>query len=141
MHNLRRVAAGLRGEYLEPEATPEPEDQEAQSSPATSKKNKKGKKNAATNADVEWQNMSEFERDEGRIEVGEIGSRTNVVEEGGEIPEVEVVGDAEMDDGDKKKRKNDTTSKSDKEARKKAKKARNKEFKAKKEKARLERSE
>ncbi|CAI6341661.1 unnamed protein product [Periconia digitata] len=81
MHNLRRIAAGLRGEYLEPEATPEPEE------PRSSKKSKTGKE-ATTDGTEDWQSMSEWEKEEGQIEVGEVGERSNVVQEGGEAPEV-----------------------------------------------------
>jgi len=135
MHNLRRVAAGLHGEYLEPEPTPEPEDSKERSL-GSQKKVKHGKK-AATDATVgtqeEWQTMSEFEREEGVVEVGEVGDRINVVQEGGEVPELKVVDDAEAEDNGKKTKK-------DKEARKQAKKARNKEMRAQKEKARAEKT-
>lgn len=124
MHNLRRVAAGLRGEYLEPEATPEPEEDEGAAA-AKSRSGKKGKNGADQE---EWQTMSEWEREEGLVEVGEIGERTNVVQEGGEAPEVEVEQDAP------KKRKTDGE-KVDKEARKKLKKQRNKELRKEKEQA------
>ncbi|KAF1950740.1 hypothetical protein CC80DRAFT_225871 [Byssothecium circinans] len=138
MHNLRRVAAGLRGEYLEPEATPEPEEQDGG---AAYQKGRKGKRKAA-DADVtggaqeEWQNMSEFEREEGQVEVGEVGDRTNVVQEGGEVPEIEVAAGAEES---AKKRKPDE-GKVDKEARKKAKKERNKQLKKQKEKTKERKS-
>ncbi|PSN65628.1 hypothetical protein BS50DRAFT_63433 [Corynespora cassiicola Philippines] len=110
MHNLRRVAAGLRGEFLEPEATPEPEEGEAGADDeegGSGKKGKKGKKGKTVDveADPDWQNMSEYERDEGHVEVGEVGDRVAFVGEGGEEPE-----------------------KVDKAARKKAKKERQKEF-------------
>lgn len=128
MHNLRRVAAGLRGEYLEPEPSPEPEEQGA-----SSKGDWKGKKSGG--AEETWQDMSEFEKEEGAVEVGEIGARTNFVQEGGEAPELEAA-----DEDGQKKRKQGDDSKLDKEARKKAKKAKDKEFRAKKEKERLEKA-
>jgi hypothetical protein len=142
MHNLRRVAAGLRGEYLEPEATPEPEENE-QDSGATNRKGKgkKGRRSADTvdGAQNEWQDMSEFEREEAEIEVGEIGERVIVVQEGGDAPVVEVTGGAEQ--GRKKRKKGgDGEGVVDKEARKKAKKSRHKEEQAKKEKARAGKS-
>ncbi|KAF9692239.1 hypothetical protein EKO04_009611 [Ascochyta lentis] len=121
MHNLRRVAAGLRGEYLEPEATPEPEEEEAADNSAQSKYGKKanGKKTTFTDADadevqVEWQDKEAYEREQGDIELGDLGDRSNTVAEGGEAPDVEVTGE---------KRKG-ADAKLDKDARKKAKKER-----------------
>ncbi|KAJ4301045.1 hypothetical protein N0V90_003135 [Kalmusia sp. IMI 367209] len=125
MHNLRRVAAGLRGEYLEPEPSPEPEEQSATTNGGW--KGRKSSENTTMAAQEDWQNMSEFEREEGMIE------------EGGEAPELEAIAGAEEGEGEKKKRKGDE-GKLDKEARKKAKKAKDKEFRAKKEKARTEKS-
>ncbi|KAF2198201.1 hypothetical protein GQ43DRAFT_340335, partial [Delitschia confertaspora ATCC 74209] len=138
MHNLRRVAAGLRGEVLEVEVEVEggeggeglgegvghvevAERVVGGAVGGTGKKDVKGLK------DVEegWQAMSEYEREEGAIEVGEIGDRDHFVGAGGEEPVVEVHGE----DGESKKRKGEGL---DKEARKKAKKERNKEFKRKK---------
>jgi hypothetical protein len=137
MHNLRRVAAGLRGEYLEPEATPEPEEQEEQDAPSWKKGKKKGKNTKAE----EWQSMSEFEREEGRIEVGEVGERTNVVQDGGEAPEIEAAVGAEMDvvtEGLKKRKIEEGDV--DKEARKVAKRERQKQLKRDKERAKAEKS-
>ena len=133
MHNLRRVAAGLKGDYLEPEPTPEPEgeDQNQHNNGFSGK----GKKAAAATED--WQDMSEFEREEGMIEVGEVGDRSNFVQEGGEAPELETSAGAE---GEGKKRRQDEEGKIDKAARKKAKKAKDKEFRAQKEKERAEKS-
>lgn len=142
MHNLRRVAAGLRGEYLEPEATPEPEEKEQDSKASNWKgKGKKSRRGAdiIDGAQNEWQDMSEFEREEAEIEVGEIGDRVNVVREGGDAPKVEVTGGAEQD-GKKRKKGGDGEGVVDKETRKKAKKARHKEEKAMKEKARAGKS-
>ncbi|KAF1358011.1 hypothetical protein EJ07DRAFT_167031 [Lizonia empirigonia] len=113
MHNLRRVAAGLRGEYLEPEATPEPEDEEE-----------------AGAAEIEWQDKETYEREQGEIEVGDLGDRSNVVGEGGQEPEVEVTGE---------KRKG-ADAKLDKEARKKAKKERDAQRKKENEKKRAEKA-
>ncbi|KAJ4380330.1 hypothetical protein N0V86_004641 [Didymella sp. IMI 355093] len=117
MHNLRRVAAGLRGEFLEPEPTPEPEEQFAEREETWKGKKGKGKKTTFTDeeagdAQVEWQDKDVYEREQGEIEIGEVSDRTNVVQEGGEEPEVEVTGE---------KRKGDQLSKED---RKKAKKER-----------------
>jgi hypothetical protein len=138
MHNLRRVAAGLRGEHLEPQATPEPEEQEHDS--GTSDWKGKGKKaNKRTHitdgTQNEWQSMSEYEREEGNIEVGDIGDRMNVVQEGDNAPEAEMMGGAEQG-GREKKPGSEGAGPGDKKARKQAKKARHKEERTKKEKAR-----
>ena len=134
MHNLRRIAAGLRGEYLEPEATPEPEEEEATEGGAQTFNGKKGKgkKTKFTDAEageveIEWQDKEAYEREQGEIEIGELGDRTNVVQEGDE--EVEATGE---------KRKGD--SKLDKDARKKAKKERDAQRKKENEKKRAEKA-
>ncbi|KAJ8113602.1 hypothetical protein OPT61_g4306 [Boeremia exigua] len=120
MHNLRRVAAGLRGEYLEPEPTPEPEEAAAEGDRAWNGKNKgKGKRTTFTDAEagtveVEWQDKETYEREQGEMEIGDLGDRTNVVQDGGDEPHVDVTGE---------KRKGGDA-KLDKEARKKAKKDR-----------------
>lgn len=133
MHNLRRVAAGLRGEYLEPEATPEPEELEPDFGTTSLKGDgKRGKQGGlGANEQSEWQDMSEFEREEGQIEVGDLGATTNVLAEGGEVPQVEVVTGAEQ--GGAKRTQDVEDAGMDKEARKKAKKARNMERLRKKE--------
>lgn len=123
MHNLRRVAAGLHGEYLEPEKTPEPEEDEGDESEKSTwkgnKKGGKGKKNVE-----EWQDIAEYEQEAGGIEVGELGPRTVTVAEGGEEPEVQATsgtkrkGEGEAADG-----------KLSKDARKKAKKERDQQRK------------
>jgi hypothetical protein len=121
----------MRGEYLEPEATPEPEETGAQDD-ASSANGKKSAKSDAGNVQGEgaaaegWQDMSEYERDEGGVEVGELGDRDHFVKSGGDAPPVQVTG-VQEDIGTKRK------AKDDKEARKKAKKERNKEFKRQKE--------
>ncbi|PVH97799.1 hypothetical protein DM02DRAFT_67780 [Periconia macrospinosa] len=127
MHNLRRVAAGLRGEYLEPEATPEPEEQNEEG-----RSRKKGRKDADTANETgeDWQTMSEWEREEGLIEVGEVGERTHVVQEGGEAPEVGVEGEE-----DAAKKQTSDGKKVDKEERKKQKKQRAKQLRKEKEQA------
>lgn len=136
MHNLRRVAAGLRGEYLEPEATPEPEEDAFAELGAQSKYSKKGKGTKTTFTDpeagpveIEWQDKETYEREQGEIELGDLGSRANVVAEGGEEPQVEVAGE---------KRKGDA--KLDKDARKKAKKERDVQRKKEMEKQRAEKA-
>jgi hypothetical protein len=127
MHNLRRVAAGLRGEYLEPEKTPEPEEDEE----GAGKFNKKGGKKRKTAPDAttadDWEPLEQFERDQGVIEIGEVGDRTNFVQEGAEEPEVQVTGGAQ--ESGAKKQKKDIKGLSDKEARKLAKKEKNQQRK------------
>lgn len=138
MHNLRRIAAGLRGEYLEPEPTPEPEGEEgaegAEGGKAWRGKRARGGKTTFTDpeagaVEVEWQDKDVYEREQGEIEVGEVGDRNNVVQEGGDEPEVEVTGE---------KRKGDD--KLDKEARKKAKKERDAQRKKEMEKKRKDKA-
>ena len=105
MHNLRRIVAGLRGEFLEPEPTPEPEEQVAEGEAAW--KGKKGKGTKTTFIDgneFEWQDKEVYEQEQGEIEVGEIFERSNVVQDGGEEPEVEV--EVEVT-GEKRKSKED----------------------------------
>lgn len=131
MHNLRRVAAGLKGNYLEPEPTPEPEGDDRNTGVNDTQDQSKTKQGADT-AVEEWQEMSEYEREEAVIEVGDIGDRTNFVQQ----EEIE----AGHLSGEGKKRKKEEDGKLDKAARKKAKKAKDKEFRAQKEKARAEKS-
>ncbi|KAH9860634.1 hypothetical protein J1614_011965 [Plenodomus biglobosus] len=128
LHNLRRVAAGLRGEYLEPEGTPEPEGEEggdvvagADGGAWKGKDKGKGKKNAP-----EWQDAEVVAQQENGLVVGEVGDRTNAVSEGGEEPEVQAT-DLGGEAG--KKRKQEGDSKMSKEARKKAKKERDQQRK------------
>ena len=131
MHNLRRIAAGLRGEYLEPEPTPEPEAEEgAEGEKAWNGKKGKGKKTTFTDAEVEWQDKEAYEREQGEMEIGDVGARANIVQDGGEEPEVEVsVAGEKRKGGD---------AKLDKEARKKAKKERDAQRKKELEKQRKE---
>ncbi|KAL6709712.1 hypothetical protein ACN47E_001140 [Coniothyrium glycines] len=120
MHNLRRVAAGLRGEYLEPEATPEPEGDGDDA--AFEKKGRKGKGARKGAQTEEWTDTATYAEEEGLgIETGEIGDRSNFVQEGGEEPEVEATQGGKKRKGDAKGEVND---KLDKAARKKAKKDR-----------------
>ncbi|KAK7181389.1 hypothetical protein DPSP01_008728 [Paraphaeosphaeria sporulosa] len=130
MHNLRRVAAGLKGNYLEPEPTPEPEGGERNAVDGTKDQPNAGMTDGTAAED--WQDMSEFEREEGAIEVGEVGDRSNFVAQ-------EEIEPGHLS-GEGKKRKTDDAGKLDKAARKKAKKAKDKEFRAQKEKARAEQS-
>ncbi|KAL5121905.1 hypothetical protein ACEQ8H_000121 [Pleosporales sp. CAS-2024a] len=123
MHNLRRVAAGLRGEYFEPEKTPEPEED---SGAKKSSKNKR-KDLSTTMADADWQDKAEYEAEQGGVEVGEVGDRTNVVQGGGEEPEIQLTGGAAQNGA--KKRKTGAQAMTDKEARKAAKKEREKAWK------------
>lgn len=133
MHNLRRVAAGLRGEYLEPEATPEPE-AGADTEQEDSKRAKSTKKARKADAGVEegWTDMAIYAQEEGLgMEIGEIGDRTNVVEDGGEEPEIETTdGPAGQDKHNKTKTKGRHGEEGvDKAARKKAKKERDQQRK------------
>ncbi|KAH7077162.1 hypothetical protein FB567DRAFT_451381 [Paraphoma chrysanthemicola] len=134
MHNLRRVAAGLRGEYLEPEKTPEPED-DAEDERAGRKKGGRKRKEVPVE---DWQDKEVYDLEEGTHEIGEAGPRTNVVQDGGEEPEVEITGGEVQESG--KKRKTDAggvdESKMSKEERKKAKKARSEQRKKENEKKR-----
>ncbi|KAF2141694.1 uncharacterized protein K452DRAFT_298365 [Aplosporella prunicola CBS 121167] len=124
LHNLRRVEAGLRGEVIKPE--PEASDdmvldgmieeteQTMQAEGGASKKSKKG----ASGAEEGWQDMGDYQREqlEEGNEVGELGQRSNFVEQG-EEPKIAEGG----------------KSKVDKEARKKAKKERERQQKLEKE--------
>ncbi|KAH6612735.1 hypothetical protein C7974DRAFT_323188 [Boeremia exigua] len=126
MHNLRRIAAGLRGEVLEPEPTPEPEEDEgAARDKAWKAKKGKGIKTTFADADadpapveIEWQDKDAYEREQGEFESGDLGDRTNVVQEGAAPPELAVEVEAT---GEKRK---GGDAKLDKDARKKAKKER-----------------
>lgn len=132
MHHLRRVAAGMRGEYQEPErALDLEEDQQDFTADVTVSggKGKTGKK--AAGADDDWQDLASYQAEQGDIEIGEIGDRTNVVQEGGEEPQVQ-----SPKNKDRKKRKNEQAEEPvvadgqiDKEARKKAKKERDQQRK------------
>lgn len=122
MHNLRRVAAGLRGEYLEPESTPEPEEGEDALADGVGfaqkswKKGGKGKSGAG-----EWVDQAQYELENPGLEVGEVGQRGPMVHEGVEEPDIRAT------NGDGKKRALDGgegEGKMSKEARKKAKKER-----------------
>ncbi|EUC44544.1 hypothetical protein COCMIDRAFT_97907 [Bipolaris oryzae ATCC 44560] len=120
MHHLRRVAAGLRGEYLEPDTTLEAQAEALDAAAADGE----GSKN--TGVEQEWQDVATYQAEQGGIEIGDVGNRTNVVQEGGQEPPVQT--------NDTKKRKKDQahgqTQQSppdgqvDKDARKKAKKER-----------------
>ncbi|KAI4699669.1 hypothetical protein J4E81_004696 [Alternaria sp. BMP 2799] len=135
MHHLRRVAAGMRGEYQEPErALDEEDDQQNATTDVTVKTGRKGglKKSSqfATVAEGEWQDLAEYQAEQGDIEIGEIGDRTNVVQEGGEEPEVQST------KGKDKKRTNAQVEEQgpadgaiDKDARKRAKKERDQQRK------------
>jgi hypothetical protein len=111
LHNLRRVAAGLHGEFLEPEGTPEPEDGAGEGTGGIqfggSKKDKRNKSGDSSTSQG-WQDRAEYEREEGVMEIGEVGDRSNFVQEGGEMPEVQVTsGEPEKSDKkDKKKKSN-----------------------------------
>lgn len=105
MHNLRRIATGMRGEYMAPEKTPEPEEEDATEGQQVSNKGGKKRKNFSTalNDAGDWQDKAEYERQEGVFEAGDIGERSNYVQEGGEEPEVQVTGGAQEPAPKKKK--------------------------------------
>ena len=143
MHNLRRVAAGWRGEYLEPEGTPEPQGEDAVAEGfGSGNKSGQAKDGKGGKETEEWQDMAEYEREEGVIEVGEVGIRSTAVQEGGKEPRVQVTGGAPV--GKKRKEaviNSEAGGKLDKEARKKAKKEKNQQRKRDNEKKRAERDE
>ncbi|KAF1829755.1 hypothetical protein BDW02DRAFT_509203 [Decorospora gaudefroyi] len=85
MHQLQRVAAGLRGEYLEPDNTLA--EQTGQDAGVTTVKSAMSRKQSVAE-DAEWQDMASYQAEQG-IEIGELADRTNVVHEGGEEPAVE----------------------------------------------------
>ncbi|KAF2034783.1 hypothetical protein EK21DRAFT_97410 [Setomelanomma holmii] len=129
MHNLRRVAAGLRGEYLEPEKTPEPEDNGEEEFAGGRKFKKKGGNKRKETSVEDWQDKAQYEQEEGGFEIGELGPRTNFVEEGGEEPQVEITG-GPQEERSKKMKKDEAGAggeerKMSKEARKLAKKEKN----------------
>lgn len=146
MHNLRRVAAGLRGEYLEPEKTPEPEDNDENTNSASKKINKKGgrkRKEAPVVADEDWQDIAVYEQEEGMIEVGEVGPRIAIVQDGGEEPEVQITGGTSEQTAKKLKKGDEAgqgDGKLDKAARKKAKKERDQQRKKENEKKRAQKA-
>ncbi|KAH7355870.1 hypothetical protein BKA66DRAFT_515869 [Pyrenochaeta sp. MPI-SDFR-AT-0127] len=153
MHNLRRVAAGLQGQYLEPEGTPEPEDGEGDNSEELGHGKKVGKrvsrdiKGGKASADQDgWQNKAEYERDYVAVEISEIGDRKHVARDGSGEPEIEVTGGPQVSGTKRKKGTLDGQHgqdgpKLDKQARKKAKKERNKQQRREQEKKRAEMAE
>lgn len=164
MHNLRRLAAGMRGEYMEPEVTPEPEDANSSHMPLNGAGGAKStggilKHNGVTREeDIEgWMDKEDYEREEGGIEIGDIGRRDTGVRQGGGETEVQITGGPELGGGKKgQKRKTSGLGEEDeagegagdengaggdgrvvdKEARKKAKKERKKKEQQEKEKQR-----
>lgn len=135
LHNLRRVAAGLKGEFLEPEKTPEPDENEDGAFGAKKYNNNGQKrKDFSTITDDDWQDKAEYDAEQGGIEVGEIGDRSNVVEDGGVEPEVQSTGGPGEEVG--KKRKVAGEEFMDKAARKQAKKERDQQRKRENEKKR-----
>ncbi|KAF1942716.1 hypothetical protein EJ02DRAFT_302186, partial [Clathrospora elynae] len=81
MHHLRRVAAGLRGEYMEPDPELEEDEEAGQGSGADTNTYGNGGTKARKGAlkKTEWQDMDVYQREEEGIEIGELGPRTNVV--------------------------------------------------------------
>jgi hypothetical protein len=121
MHNLRRIAAGLRGEYMAPEMTPEPDDNDEDA--AFDKRPNKKRKSFTSALNDDWQDKAEYEREEGVYEVGDVGVRSNFVQEGGEEPEVQAMAGA-LENGAKKRKTVSRAGLSDKEIRKLEKKER-----------------
>ncbi|USP75375.1 hypothetical protein yc1106_02649 [Curvularia clavata] len=116
MHHLRRVAAGLRGEYLAPDKSLDVEEEEAAGAGA--------KGNGSAAADEGWQDMASYQAEQGAVEIGEVGDRTNVVQEGGEEPQVQTKDKKKRKKGQAEDEKVLAEGEVDKEARKKAKKER-----------------
>jgi hypothetical protein len=147
MHNLRRVAAGLRGEYLEPEKTPEPEENGEDEFAGGKKFNQKGGRKRKEVPVEDWQDKAVYEQEEGTIEIGELGPRTTIVQEGGEEPVVEITGGPQEEQSKKRKKSGEADmgtgaadGKMDKEARKQAKRERNEQRKRDNEKKRAEKA-
>lgn len=105
MHNLRRVAAGLRGDYLEPEATPEPEEQGPD----------------AQETRTHWQDAGTAALQEDGLAVGNMWERTNVVVQDDEVLETGRT-NGDVNEGANKRKQEDVVM--TKEQRKKAKKER-----------------
>jgi hypothetical protein len=106
MHNLRRLAAGMRGEYMEPEVTPEPEDISTHITLNGSRNAGGGGilKHSSREEDIEgWMDKEDYEREEGVIEIGEIGPRSSFVRQGGGETEVEITGGPDFEGGRKRK--------------------------------------
>jgi len=127
LHNLRRVEAGLRGEHLEPDLEVLEEDDvvtgaefESNEGVLENQLNGVGNKRTAQQAEEGWQDIEEYQREQGPV-VGEVGTRSNFVADG--VAEPIVVAHRE---GVKE-------SKVDKAARKKAKKERDEKKKREKE--------
>ncbi|KAL8723661.1 MAG: hypothetical protein Q9225_000104 [Loekoesia sp. 1 TL-2023] len=136
LHNLRRVEAGLRGEHLAADLTFKNLGGEGLPDMMSSTATKGGgdeersKGNANKDQDADWQDKDEYEREQA-IEQGEIGSRSNALEdtnidrglsnEGGEIPAVQHVKGSSRAEKDERKRKK-------KEKREQMKKKREKEL-------------
>jgi hypothetical protein len=138
MHHLRRVAAGLRGEYLEPDKTLDEEEDGVQDGAAAdgvvlgSKKPGKGRKEYAA-VEEDWQDMASYQQELG-IEIDELGPRTNVVQEGGEEPEVRAPSEGKKRKKEQAEEGGAGDGKLDKAARKKAKKEREQQEKREREK-------
>jgi hypothetical protein len=132
MHHLRRVAAGMRGEYQEPDRALDLEDEQQNvTADVTITGGLKKQSKKAAGAEEDWQDLAAYQAEQGEIEIGEIGDRSNVVQEGGEEPRVQ-----STKSKDKKKRSNEQVEEQgaasgqiDKEARKRAKKERDQQRK------------
>ncbi|KAI9818096.1 MAG: hypothetical protein M1827_000721 [Pycnora praestabilis] len=131
LHNLRRVEAGLRGEHLGADLSfgkgssgsgaKEGVDGDMMeidgSDKGTGDVNGHARTQEAQKPEEGWQSLEEYQREQ-EVEDGEIGQRSNVVDEGGMVPTVlQHQTSAEQEVGER-------GMVLDKEARKKAKKAR-----------------
>jgi hypothetical protein len=120
MQYTRRIAAALRGEYLEPLA---PEEDEDDAAVGIGGWKLAGHESGAEEGGDDWQDLAAYQAEQ-TVEIGEIAPRTNAVQEGGKEPEIQATAGP-----DGRKRKKDradgqTDTGLDKEARKKAKKER-----------------
>lgn len=124
IRNMRRMEAALRGERLDPE--PEPEMEEGEGTvwhglvgDTQSGVNGEQKKSNGNGVEDEWQDMDEYMREAGDVEVGEFGNKSNAVTGQAVQPDVQPT------DG--------SSGNLDREARKIAKKAREQQRKRQKE--------
>jgi hypothetical protein len=122
----------MRGEYQEPDRALDLEDdQQNVTADVTVTGGLKKQSKKAAGAEEDWQDLAAYQAEQGEIEIGEIGDRSNVVQEGGEEPRVQ-----STKSKDKKKRSNEQVEEQgaasgqiDKEARKRAKKERDQQRK------------
>lgn len=89
LHNLKRIEAGLKGEYLAPdldldgfevEALPDSVAQEGGITSLSDPNQARRGVQEVSNLDMDWQDKDEFEREQEIIQ-GDVGSRNNAVED------------------------------------------------------------